>query len=114
MLAPLDALLVYCSFGDSDEACAVAKTLVSEKLAACVSLVPAKSHYQWEGVMCSDDELVATIKTSRSRFPALRARIRELHSYDCPEILGVPVVVGDEEYLRWLQKETQPPSAPKA
>lgn len=102
-----DALLVHCTFPSREHAEEVAGVLVSEALAACVSLSsPALSIYRWQGETCKDSEIQATIKTRRSRFEALRTRILELHSYDCPEILATPVELGHPEYLQWLEEQT--------
>ena len=81
----------------------IARTVVGERLAACVSLLPAvESTYRWEGQVQQDTECLAIIKTTADRFDALHERILELHPYDCPEVIAVPVTQGDARYLGWV------------
>jgi len=87
----------------------LAETLVGERLAACVNLVgPVRSIYRWEGAIHKDEELLAVIKTTAARADALIARLRELHPYQVPEILAVPVAQGLPAYLEWVRGETAP------
>lgn len=111
------ALLVLSTFGDADTAARVARTLVEERLAACVNLVPSvRSIYRWQGAVCDDAETLAIVKTTAERYPQLAARLTELHPYQVPEILALPVAAGHPPYLAWLAAEVdalaQPPSAP--
>ncbi len=86
---------------------ALGRTVVEEKLAACVSVVPGLiSVYLWQGNIEEDGEALAIIKTTADRYPALEARWRELHPYDVPELLALPVVGGLPEYLAWLADST--------
>jgi periplasmic divalent cation tolerance protein len=86
----------------------IAGALVEERFAACVNLMPVRSVYRWQGAIQRDDELLAIIKTTAERAPALTARLRELHPYDVPEILVVPVADGLPAYLDWVAGETTP------
>lgn len=96
-------LVVLMSAPDIDEARTIARALVEEKLAACCSIVTGvESIYRWEGAVETAGEVLAIIKTSSARFPDLERRIRELHSYDVPEILALPVIAGSENYLQWV------------
>jgi periplasmic divalent cation tolerance protein len=99
-----DVVLVLTTFPlDPDEANAFARTLVEERLAACVNVhSPVISIYRWEGAIEEAVERQLTIKTTAARVEELKARIKELHPYDVPEILVVPVAGGGEEYLRWV------------
>jgi periplasmic divalent cation tolerance protein len=91
-----------------DEGERIARALVEERLAACVNLVPGvRSVYRWRGAVQSDSEVLLVIKTVRERFPALRARVRELHSYELPELVCVEPSGGEEEYLAWVVAETK-------
>lgn len=86
----------------------IAETLVRDRVAACVNLVgPVRSIYRWEGALTRDDELLAVIKTTASRQDALIQRLRELHPYQVPEILVLPVSAGWPPYLAWVHAETQ-------
>ena len=81
----------------------VARALVESHLAACVNVLPAvKSVYRWEGELRTETEHLLLIKTTTGRFEALRERIAEMHSYENPEIIGLPVEAGATPYLAWL------------
>lgn len=86
---------------------AIAETLVGERLAACVNLVgPVRSIYRWQGEVQKEAEQLAVIKTTAARRDALIARLAELHPYDVPEILVLPVDHGLAGYLDWVRGET--------
>ena len=98
-----DALIVFCTCSSRDEALKLAQAIVSEEAATCVNIVPlVESVYRWEGKIETAQEVLLVIKTTRERFAALRDLIVKLHSYDTPELIGLPVVVGLEKYLAWL------------
>src|SRR3954465_9878642 len=83
-----DAIVVYCTAGSIEEADKLVNTLVGEKLAACVSLVPqVKSTYWWEGKIERSEETLLVIKTTSRQFAALAKRIKDVHTYSVPEIL---------------------------
>jgi periplasmic divalent cation tolerance protein len=85
-----------------------ARSLIEERLAACVNLLPAMdSIYRWEGQVEHETERQMVIKTSRDRVPALWDRVRELHPYEVPEFLVLPIVDGNEAYLRWVGESTK-------
>ena len=85
-----------------------ARSLVDERLAACVNLLaPMESVYRWEGQIEQETERQVVIKTSRDRVTMLWERIRELHPYDVPEFLVLPIVDGNDAYLRWVADSTQ-------
>jgi periplasmic divalent cation tolerance protein len=85
-----------------------ARSIVQERLAACVNLLaPMESIYRWEGNIEHETERQVVIKTSRERVAALWDRIRELHPYDVPEFLVLPIVDGNDAYLRWVAESTQ-------
>ena len=91
---------------DADGA-AFARDLVEERLAACVNLsAPMESIYRWDGNVESETERQLVIKTSRDRVVALWDRVRELHPYDMPEFLVMPIVDGNDAYLRWVAEST--------
>jgi periplasmic divalent cation tolerance protein len=81
----------------------LATTLVEERLAACAQVFgPVSSTYRWENRLDRAAEFYCNIKTTLNRVPAVQQRIRELHPYDVPEIITLPIVDGDPEYLRWI------------
>jgi periplasmic divalent cation tolerance protein len=95
--------LVLTTLGASHDAAALARTLVGERLAACVNIVPAvTSVYRWQGAVDVDAEQQLVIKTTREQVPALEARLHELHPYDLPECLVLPVLGGSLAYLEWV------------
>jgi periplasmic divalent cation tolerance protein len=88
---------------------AFGRALVDERLAACVNLLaPMESVYRWEGRVEKESERQLVIKTSRDRVIALWDRVRELHPYEIPEFLVLPIVDGNEAYLRWVGESTKP------
>lgn len=94
--------------GDAD-AGAFARALVDERLAACVNLLPQmESVYRWEGNVERESERQIVIKTTRLRLVALWDRVRDLHPYDVPEFIVLPIVDGNDAYLRWIAESTGP------
>jgi len=86
----------------SSEAEALAGRLVEEKLAACVNVTAVRSHFFWEGQVCQESEDLLIIKTRRILAPEVTRRIRDLHSYQVPEIIVLPIVGGYQPYLSWI------------
>lgn len=99
---------VFCTVlitAQPDQAATIARTLVEEKLAACVNILsPIRSIYCWEGKLCDDQETLLVVKTKRSLFEELRSQVIKLHSYQVPEIIALPIVEGHQSYLDWLNK----------
>ena len=92
--------------GDADAA-AFGSALVQERLAACVNLLPAmESIYRWEGQVERETERQIVIKTARARLVALWERVRDLHPYDVPEFVVIPIIDGNDAYLRWIAEST--------
>ncbi|MGC1550240.1 MAG: divalent-cation tolerance protein CutA [Rhodanobacter sp.] len=101
---PDPILLCYCTCPDADSAQKLAETLVSEALAACVNRLPGVvSSYRWQGKLCTDSEELLLIKTTTGRFEALKSRLLELHPYELPELMAVPVERGHDAYLDWVR-----------
>lgn len=104
-----DAIVVLCTCPDDTCARALAQTLLNEKLAACVNLIPqVTSLYCWQGKMEESQEVLLVIKSRRTLFGVLQQRIQTLHPYEVPEILAMPVLNGSPAYLQWLQEQTTP------
>jgi periplasmic divalent cation tolerance protein len=98
-----DKIVVLSTCAAEVDAERLARALVEGRLAACVNVVPrVRSYYHWKGQVESGEECLLIIKTSRQLFPALRAEIERLHSYEVPELLALPVVAGAENYMGWL------------
>jgi periplasmic divalent cation tolerance protein len=94
--------LVLVSAPSEGEATAIAQSLVQEKLAACVSLMPIQSIYRWQDRIQTEPEWQLIIKTTQDGFDALQHRVLELHSYEVPEILAIPIQTGSAMYLSWI------------
>ena len=108
------ALLVLTNLPDQASAQALATTLVTERLAACVNLLaPCRSIYRWQGTIESAEEVPLLIKTTSERYAALEAAIRARHPYELPEIIAVPIDHGLPEYLAWVTAETLVEDIPK-
>lgn len=106
------AVVVLSTVGTADEAERIATALVDERLAACVNLVPElTSIYRWQGRIERARELLMVIKTRRALVSRLIARLGELHSYDVPEAIVLPIASGARPYLAWLLGETRPSPA---
>jgi periplasmic divalent cation tolerance protein len=100
-----EACAVWTTLDDPIKAESLAKALVEQRLAACVQLDEVRSIYRWQGAIESALEVRLTIKTLRRLYPAVEALIRELHPYELPQIVCLPVVAGYEPYLAWLRSE---------
>jgi periplasmic divalent cation tolerance protein len=101
-------VLILTTVPDDTNAETLARTLVEERLAACVNVHgPMTSVYRWNGAVERETERQLIIKTTSDRIPAVEARVRQLHSYDVPEFLVVPVATGGATYLRWVNDQTR-------
>jgi periplasmic divalent cation tolerance protein len=98
-----DALVVLVTVPSAESANELAEALVGERLAACVNVVGGvRSIYRWQGAIERDDELLCVCKTTRAAFERLRARVVELHPYDVPEVVALPIEAGHAPYLAWI------------
>ena len=105
-------VLLLTTLPASADAVGFAQTLVDAQLAACVNLLPVmESVYRWDGRVQRDSERQLILKTARDRVPALWARLRELHPYDVPEFIVLPIVDGNDAYLQWIGASTRMPTA---
>jgi periplasmic divalent cation tolerance protein len=109
-MAGEDAILILSTVPDEAKGLEIARALVAERLAACVTTLPrATSVYRWEGKVAEEGEFVLLIKTRAERYTELEARLKALHPYKVPEIIALPVVRGSEAYLNWIAAETSGP-----
>lgn len=100
-------LLVYSTAPDRETARKIADALVEERLAACVSMLPGVfSVYRWQGQVETAEETGLMMKTTKRAFAALSARLAELHPYEVPEVVALPVTDGLPAYMRWVAEET--------
>jgi periplasmic divalent cation tolerance protein len=106
----MDTLLAYITCKDADDARRIGKTLVMERLAACVNILPKmESHYWWNGKIESDQEAVLIAKTRADAREALQARVIDLHPDEVPCVVFLPVAGGNPDYLDWITRETEAP-----
>ena len=101
-------LIVLCTCSNAEEAERIAHSAVNECLAACVNILPGiRSIYRWQDAVESAEEILLLIKTTEAGFPKLRDRIVELHSYETPELLALPITAGSDKYLSWLRAQLE-------
>lgn len=95
--------LIYVTTASSDEAVRIAEAVLTERLAACANILDGvTSIFHWEGRLCRENEVVLILKTTDEKTDSLTARIRELHSYECPCIVVLPIEGGNPAFLEWL------------
>jgi periplasmic divalent cation tolerance protein len=103
-----DCVQVLTTAGSEGEAGRIAELLVERRLAACVQVVgPLVSRYRWQGAVEEAREWQCLVKTTRAAYEAVEAAIREVHSYDQPEIIATPIVAGSSGYLAWIEKNVE-------
>jgi periplasmic divalent cation tolerance protein len=97
-----------CAGRSQEELSKIAERLVTERLVACANILgPVRSYFFWKGELCREDEGLMIAKSTPTMFQKVCATIRELHSYELPEIIALPVVDGLPEYLQWVLDETR-------
>jgi periplasmic divalent cation tolerance protein len=104
-----DAIVVFLTAANGEEATRLADLLVGAHLAACVQILPEmESVYRWEGKIERQPEILLLAKTTTAKFAELEREVRALHSYETPEIIAVPIVAGSPAYLQWLNESVNP------
>jgi periplasmic divalent cation tolerance protein len=102
-VAAMRAIVVVTTVGTEEQAYLIAREIIARRQAACVNIIPAiRSIYRWKGKICKDGELLLVVKTLQQEFEGVAATIRELHSYELPEILSFGVSQGDQSFLDWI------------
>jgi periplasmic divalent cation tolerance protein len=109
-MKPSQCRVVLVSCGKISEAKRIARAAVQKRLAACVNILsaPVESVYRWKGKVEVACEYLLVMKSVEKRLPALERLVRDLHSYDVPEFVVLPVVAGSKDYLRWLVESVKP------
>ncbi len=103
--------VVFSTAPNADEGARIGKAVVEEGLAACCNIVPGlRSIYLWKGKLCDENEALCIFKTRDALFERLKKRIKELHTYEVPEIIAVEITDGLKEYLGWIDEVTKGPS----
>ena len=101
-------IIVFVTAPNEEEAARISHAVIGERLAACVNIIRSvRSIYRWPGRVEDEQEVLMIIKTKRTLFERLQERVKELHSYAVPEIIGLPVIEGSKQYLNWLGQETE-------
>jgi periplasmic divalent cation tolerance protein len=104
-----ECIVVYCTCPDAGSADKIAEALLSKRLVACANRVcRVVSRYRWKGEIARDEEELLILKTRRDRFEALRETIENLHPYEVPEIVALPIVAGNASYLEWIRENAVP------
>lgn len=97
--------VILITAGTEENAGQIARLLVEERLAACCNILPGiRSIYRWNDSITEDEELLLVCKSQRALFPQLERRVRDLHTYDVPEIIMLPVSDGSAPYLAWIDE----------
>ena len=99
--------LIYVTAGTREEAVTIGRTLVESRLAACANvLVGTASIYWWEGAVIEDDEVSLLVKTREELVDKVVEKVKEIHSYDCPCVVSIPISGGNPAFLDWIDAET--------
>jgi periplasmic divalent cation tolerance protein len=107
-VSPDRVVVVLSNLPDAESAANLARTLVDQRLAACVNvLAPCSSVYRWQGAVETANEVPVLIKTRASLYPQVERAIQALHPYELPEVIAVPVHAGLSDYLGWVEAETR-------
>ena len=97
-----EGIIVLTTTSTEENAKLIAKTLVEEKLAACVNITTIKSYYIWDNKLNEDNEFLLIIKTAKEKYESVEQRSKELHIYQLPEIISVKIDNGSKEYMSWI------------
>jgi len=104
-----EPIIVMVTCGNNAEAETIARRLLEERLVACVNIAGRiRSLFQWEGVVSRESESLLLMKSRRECFDRLASLVKELHSYDVPEVIAMPIMVGNPDYLAWIEESTTP------
>ena len=104
----MEPIFVYMTASSAEEARRIGRALVEARLAACVNILDAMtSYYWWQGKIEEGQEAVLIAKTTRARIEALTARVKSLHSYSVPCVVGLPIAGGNQDFLDWIGAETE-------
>ncbi len=105
-----DKIVVLVTCASAGQARKIARALVAARLAACGNVfeAPVRSIYRWKGRVELAKEFLLVLKTSRRRFAAVERAVRELHAYEVPEIIAVPIAVGSRNYMKWISESVKP------
>jgi len=101
-----DFIIILITAGSIDEAQQISRALLDQKKVACVNIVPKiSSLFWWQGKIDQENEVLLLAKTKKSKFPEIINLIKEVHSYDVPEVIALPIIDGNPDYLEWIERE---------
>ena len=101
-------IVIFATCASEKEAAKIAKNLLSERLIACANIIAGvKSLFRWKGKVDKAKETLLVIKTVRKNFLKVQKRIKKLHSYEVPEIIALPIVAGENDYLKWIKESVK-------
>jgi periplasmic divalent cation tolerance protein len=101
-------VVIFVTCADKKQARRIAQGLIKARLAACVNIVDKiESLFWWQGKVDCAKEVLLVIKSRRQKVAAIISKVKSLHSYDCPEIIALPIVVGNPSYLRWIDESVR-------
>lgn len=104
----MEYIVVFVTASSSDEAQKISLSLIEKKLIACSNIVaPVKSIFFWENKICTENEVLMILKSTRQHMAQIISEVKKLHSYQVPEIIALPIIAGAEDYLQWISNETK-------
>ena len=106
-MSPSPEIVVILSTVPQEKSEAMARALLDKRLVACVNTLPVRSFYHWKGEFCDDQEQLLILKTTQKKSEEVIAALKEMHPYEVPEIIAIPVIAGHAPYLAWVHEETQ-------
>lgn len=105
----MTATAIYVTTATREEALTIGRTVVTDRLAACANVLPPiTSVYRWQGAVEEDAEVALILKTREELVDAVVAKVKELHSYQCPCVVSLPIAAGNPDFLHWIVEETRP------
>lgn len=102
----IEAVIIQTTCADKIEARKIAMMLLNKKLAACIQITNIESFYVWNDEICNDDEKLLTIKTKKENFEKIKRKIKEIHSYDLPEIICIDITDASKKYLKFIDENS--------
>lgn len=100
--------MIYITTNSEEEAEIIGRNLVTRKLAACVNIIAnMKSIYHWEGKIESNEEVILIAKTKKALIDEIIENVKTLHSYQCPCIIAIPIIGGNDDFIKWIRNETK-------
>jgi len=101
-----EIVMVFVTVPSLREASRISKAVLTSRLAACVNVIPGiQSMYQWKGKIVQEKEAMLVLKTTRLRYRKLEEKIKELHPYEAPEVIAIPLICGSSQYIEWVTRE---------